>query len=203
VSRASNTAERRRQIVDGLLDVMAREGYDGASIQAIGKAAGLAPGLVHYHFETKQDVLIGLVEALSERLEERYRTRAADARDAEGHLDALIDAHVALGRDADPRAVAVWNAISAEAVRQPKVRALYRAALARSFSEMRKLVRLCLLAEKRSTRHAGRIAAGLLSTIEGAYRIAAAAPRGLPRGYAAPVVRRMARSLILAEPRST
>ena len=179
---------------------MAREGYEGASIQAIGKAAGLAPGLVHYHFDTKQEILVELIETLARRLEARYTARAAGLEDAEARLAALIDAHVALGRDADPRAVAVWNTISAEAVRLPKVRALYRKALARSLAELRRLVRACLVAEGRSTRHAGRIAAGLLSTIEGAYRIAAAAPKGLPRGYAAPVTRSMAKSLILAEP---
>ncbi|HEY3497153.1 MAG TPA: helix-turn-helix domain-containing protein, partial [Polyangiaceae bacterium] len=68
MTRASNSAERRGQIVEGLLAVMAREGYEGASIQAIGRAAGLAPGLVHYHFDTKQEILVELIETLTRRL---------------------------------------------------------------------------------------------------------------------------------------
>ena len=59
----TNTHERRAQIVDGLLTVMATTGYEGATIVAIGKAAGLTSGLVHYHFATKDEVLLALVEA--------------------------------------------------------------------------------------------------------------------------------------------
>jgi TetR/AcrR family transcriptional repressor of bet genes len=80
------------------------------------------------------------------------------------------------------------------------VRVLYRNALARSLSEMRKLVRAVLASQGRKTKDTGHIAAGLLSAIEGAYRVAAAAPKGLPRGYAAPVLRRMARGLTHAQP---
>jgi hypothetical protein len=65
---------------------------------------------------------------------------------------------------------------------------------------MRKLVRAFLVSQARRTTETGHIAAGLLSAIEGAYRVAAAAPKGLPRGYAAPIVRRMARGLVLAQP---
>ena len=50
MARPRNTEERRRQIVDGLRLVMAENGYDGASVQAVAKAAGLTAGLVHYHF---------------------------------------------------------------------------------------------------------------------------------------------------------
>lgn len=179
---------------------MAREGYEGASIQAIGKAAKLAPGLVHYHFETKLDVLKELIGVLVASLEARYQARLNGAFDPEARLAAFIDAHVALGHDADPRAVAAWNVIGAEALRHPDVRVLYRNALARSLSEMRKLVRAVLASQGRKTKDTGHIAAGLLSAIEGAYRVAAAAPKGLPRGYAAPVLRRMARGLTHAQP---
>jgi TetR/AcrR family transcriptional repressor of bet genes len=200
VGRPSNTEERRAQIVNGLLSVMNRTGYEGATIQAIGKAAGLSPGLVHYHFETKQEVLVALVATLRAQLEQRYQARLALAEGPEGRLDALIDAHVALGKDADSRAVTAWNIIGAEAVRDADVRAHYRSALARSLAETRRLVRAELAAKARSTREATRIAAAIVSAIEGAYRMGAVAPKQLPRGYAAPMLRRMAHSLIAAQP---
>lgn len=182
-----------------MLTVLTRAGYDGATIQAIGKAAGLSPGLVHYHFSTKEEVLVALVATLTAQLTQRYQARAGLARDPHARLDAFIDAHVALGRDADPRAVAAWNIVGAEALRRDEVRALYREALAQNLSEMRSLVRACLVAENRPTREAGQIAAALVSAIEGAYRMAAVQPRKLPRGYAAPMLRRMAHSLIAAQ----
>ena len=196
MARPSNTLQRREEIVDGLLDVMATRGYEGASVVAIGKAAGLAPGLVHYHFDTKAEILLALVERLVRQVRARYQARPGD------RLDAFIDAHLALGPDADPRAVAAWSIVGAEALRQPDVRRLYRAALSSTLKELRRLVADRLRAEQRSTRNAGRLAAGIVSAIEGAFRIAAAAPGALPGGYAAPMVRRMAAGLVFAEPRA-
>ncbi|MBL8950719.1 MAG: TetR family transcriptional regulator [Myxococcaceae bacterium] len=196
MARPSNTLQRREEIVDGLLNVMATRGYEGASVAAIGKAAGLAPGLVHYHFDTKAEVLLALVERLVRQVRARYEVRSGD------RLDAFIDAHLALGPDADPRAVAAWSIVGAEALRQPDVRRLYRAALASNLKELKRLVAARLRDQERSTRNAGRIAAGIVSAIEGAFRIAAAAPGALPGGYAAPMVRRMAAGLVFAEPRA-
>ena len=61
--RKPNTELRRQQIVDGLLRTIAAQGYTGATIQAIASASGLAPGLVHYHFRDKREILVTLVEA--------------------------------------------------------------------------------------------------------------------------------------------
>ena len=196
MGRPSNTLQRRSEIVDGLLAAMATHGYEGASIQAIGKAAGLAPGLVHYHFDTKAEVLLALVERLVAQVRARYAARSGD------RLDAFIDAHLALGPDADPRAVAAWSIIGAEALRQPEVRRLYRAALASTVRELKRLVAARLKEHQRATRGAGRIAAAVVSAIEGAFRIAAAAPGALPAGYAAPMVRRMTAGLVAAEPKT-
>lgn len=189
--------------MQGLLAVISESGYEGATIQAIGKAAKLSPGLVHYHFKTKQEVLLALIEKLGHDLEQRYRARLANAADSKARLAAFIDAHVALGRDADARAVVAWNVVGAEAVRQPEVRLLYRRALAAELAQMRALVRARLRDEQRATRDVGRIAAALVSAIEGAFRIASVAPQGLPRGYAAPMIRSMAESLIAAQPRAS
>lgn len=201
MGRPSNTAERREQIVQGLLEVMAKQGYEGASIVSIAKAAHLAPGLVHYHFDTKGEVLVALVERLVSRVRARYERRAPDAA-PQARLHAFIDAHLALGADADPHSVAAWSVIGAEAVRQPEVRTLYRNALAATLSELRRLLAACLREQRRSRRNVRSIAAALMSAIEGAFRIAAAAPGSLPKGFAAPMVRRMADSLVAAEPRA-
>ena len=40
---------------------MADRGYERASVTAIAKAAGLTPGLVHYHFHNKKEILLALV----------------------------------------------------------------------------------------------------------------------------------------------
>ena len=48
--RPSNTSERRKEIVSGLLHAMARRGYAETSMPEIARAAKLTPGLLHYHF---------------------------------------------------------------------------------------------------------------------------------------------------------
>jgi TetR/AcrR family transcriptional repressor of bet genes len=203
VARPSNTAARRQQILDGLLDAMAREGYARATMTAVAQAARLTPGLLHYHFGSKQDMLIALVERLSRGIEQRVEVRLEEAGSSpRARLHAFLEAYVGLGDDADPRAVAAWVVIGAEAVREPQVRALYAQAVGTTLARLRELLSACLREEGRRTRQVGRMAAGLLAAIEGAYHVSAAAPGTLPEGFAAPTLRRMADGMIDAEPRA-
>lgn len=199
--RPSNRDARRAEIVDGLRVVMAERGYDGASVAAIARQAGLAPGLVHYHFGSKQEILLGLVDALRANLSERLERRLAEATTPWARLDAWIDAHLALGDDADPAAVACWVAIGAEAVRTEAVRATYQAAVTADLDRGEELVAAVLAAElgPSATPSARAAATGLLAAIEGCYRLAAAAPDAVPAGFAAPSVRHMARGLLRAQ----
>jgi AcrR family transcriptional regulator len=50
--------DRRARIVDAAFRVLAEQGYAAASIKTIARAAGVAPGLVHYYFASKEDLLI-------------------------------------------------------------------------------------------------------------------------------------------------
>jgi len=202
MGRPSNTARRREEIVSGLLRVMARRGYERASVQEIAREAGLTPGLVHYHFSTKQEVLLELVGRIGRLLEERFRRRLARAGSGpRPRLHAYIDAHVGLGPDADAGAMACWVAIGAEALRQPEVRRVYERAIAADVSVLRDLLRDVLRAERRSEDRVVAMAAGLRASIEGAYQLGCAAPGTIPRGSAAPMLVRMADGLIAAEPR--
>jgi len=175
---------------------MAEKGYERASVQAIARAAGLTPGLVHYHFRSKQKVLLALVERLGERIHERFLTRAPRSEEESWErLNAFIDAHLAIDEEADPRTVACWVAIGAEALRQPEVRERYELVVRRELDLLESLVSEVLGHEGRSTDEAGHIAAGLMSAIQGSYQLAVAA-RATPEGFASPMVRRMAEGLI-------
>ena len=198
MGRPSNRDQRRAQIVDGLRQVMADRGYDGASVAAIARAAGLAPGLVHYHFGAKKDVLLALVETLAGSLAARHAARVASAETPWDRLDAWIDAHLALGDGADPAAVGCWVVIGAEAVRSDDVRAAYEAAVVADLDRGEALVADVLVARHGpdAAEPARALATALLAAIEGCYRLAAGAPGAVPSGFAAPSVRHMARGLI-------
>jgi TetR/AcrR family transcriptional repressor of bet genes len=200
MGRPSNRKERRAQIASALGRVMARQGYAQATIAAVAKEASLAPGLIHYHFEDKQAILVALVGELAGRLETRTAARLAGASDApRARLHALVDAHVGLGDDADPSAVAAWVIVAAEAVRQPEVRALYAKAISSTQRRMELLLRAALRADGRSTRRSKELAAAITSAIEGAFLVHAAAPGVLPSGYAAPALHVLIDALIARE----
>src|SRR5262249_42426832 len=119
----------------------------------------------------------------------RVRARIAQADNTpRARLHALVDAHVALGGDADPGAVAAWVVIAAEATRQPDVRPLYASAVGSTHQRVEQLLREALRAQARPTRRAKELAAAIVSAIEGAYLVNSAAPGILPRGYAAPAL---------------
>jgi len=181
----------------GLLEVMARHGYEGASTKAIAAAAGLGAGLIHYHFKTKQEILLGLVDLLTNRLEQRVARFDAAASTPRQRLDAFLDAHLALGDDADPAAVACWVTIGAEALRQPEVAEVYRQAIQRDLSQLRLRVAAVLRYRGADEGSADETAAALMAATLGTMQLALAAGSA-PKGFAASSVKRMATGLIAA-----
>jgi TetR/AcrR family transcriptional repressor of bet genes len=196
MGRPSNTEERRQQIVAGLLRVMSERGYERASVAEIARAAGLSPGLVHYHFKDKQEILLTLVEQLSARVRERVASRLAQVKeeDTRARVDAFLDAFLATGADADPASVASWVTISAEAIRQPEVRALYEKAVRTDLEHLEALVS-AVTGEAR----ARTVAAGLFAAIQGYFVLAASVPGLVPPGSAASTVKSMAVGLLEAK----
>ncbi|MCA9647482.1 MAG: TetR family transcriptional regulator [Polyangiaceae bacterium] len=195
MGRPSNSEERRGQIVEAFARVLAERGYEGATISEIARAAELRSGLIHYHFGSKHEILLALVERLQEGLEARYRSRLGEACDPERALEAYIDAHVALDDASDASAVASWVQIGAEALHDTDVRALYSEALEERVGELRRLFSDVLRARGASTRGAKDYAAVVSAAIEGSFQIGCAAPNVLPRGFAAKAIRRVARGL--------
>jgi TetR/AcrR family transcriptional repressor of bet genes len=193
VGRPSNTEERRQQIVAGLLRVMAERGYERASVTEIAKAAGLSSGLVHYHFQDKQEILLLLVEQLAGRVRERVASKLARVKgdDARARVDAFLDAFLATGADADPASLASWVTISAEAIRQPEVRTIYEKVVRTDLEQLEELVGAVT-----GRRRARAVAAGLFAAIQGYFVLAASVPGLVPAGSAASTVKRMAAGLL-------
>ncbi len=200
MARPSNTAERRGQIIDGLATVMAEVGYERATVVAIARAAGLAPGLVHYHFGAKRDVLVALVERVVSVARQRYQRRLSEAGDDPWRrLDAAIDALVALDDHVDARVADCWIQIGAEVPRIAEVTAPYREAVNTQHRILAEHVVEIRRTQGRSATDAAQVAAVIMAAVEGVFRLAASAPDVVPRGQAAALVRRMARGLLVGE----
>ncbi len=62
--RPDVSAERKLQIVDAAMKVFARKGFDAARMEDIALEAGLSIGGVYWYFKSKDDVIVGIMQAI-------------------------------------------------------------------------------------------------------------------------------------------
>jgi len=198
VGRPSNQFQRKKQIVDALLAVMATTGYENASINAIAKHAGLASGLVHYHFKNKQAILVELVNLLDDTAQSRYQDLKLNASDPKQKLSAFIDSALALGQGSNQHAVAAWVMIGAESIRQEEVREIYQTVVKKNLSELQLLIRnYSKENDKKLTKKTiENIATIVYGSIEGSYQLASTASEIIPKNYAAKALKNMLFALL-------
>ncbi|MFI6390189.1 TetR/AcrR family transcriptional regulator [Nonomuraea sp. NPDC050547] len=72
--RVADHAERRRQVVEATLRVMAARGVEGPTMAEVAAEAGVSVGLVQRYFPTKDEMLLLTFEFLGARLMVRIKT---------------------------------------------------------------------------------------------------------------------------------
>ncbi|MCX2744773.1 TetR/AcrR family transcriptional regulator [Mangrovivirga sp. M17] len=53
--------QKRKRILFSALELFATQGYDGTSVSQIAKAAGISKGLTYVYFESKEDLLLQII----------------------------------------------------------------------------------------------------------------------------------------------
>ena len=193
--RPSNTEQRKSEIVQALLRVMAKNGYEKASIQAIGKEANLTPGLIHYHFKNKQEILIAMVNWIADIGAERMKAMADDDMSSWQKLECFVNARMATGDGESPTAVLAWVMIASEAIRQPEIKELYEDMIKAQLLTLQQLIGEAW--GKPSTNKAVvELSATVLSAMEGAFQLSATASGVMPKGYAAKNILSLIKSTI-------
>jgi TetR/AcrR family transcriptional repressor of bet genes len=197
VARPSNTAERRTEIARALLKVMAKSGYEGASIADVAKVAKIAPGLVHYHYKNKLEILLAATDELAADYEQRLdrHLKAADG-DPEKELRAFVDAHLRLGSEADPQALACWIDISGEALREPRVKKAFAQVIANSVDRLSDVVKRGTALGLFACKEPEVAAAAIVATIQGYFVLAANARHVIPKGSASRATMAMCEGLV-------
>lgn len=61
------TSDNRTKIISAAYRVLAEQGYEAATIKEIAKAAKVAPGLLHYYFTNKNELLIEVLTEVSKQ----------------------------------------------------------------------------------------------------------------------------------------
>lgn len=180
--RPRNTEQRRHEIVQAFLDVMATQGYAKATIAAIADKANLAPGLIHYHFKNKQEILLELIDQASQLTLARYQQNLLKATSAKERLKAYIDARLAKNTHDTSALVAAWVVIGTEAIRQEEVRQAYEDALKKQQKIIEDLLEELTDRDKKSIK---KMAGIIMAAIEGAFQLSVAAKNIMPQSYAA------------------
>ena len=195
MARPSNTGERRQQIARALLKVMAKKGYDGASIAAIARAARVAQGLVHYHFKDKREILLLAIEELGARHRERLDARLGAAGGAEARLEAFLVAHLGL-EEADGEALACWVLVSGEALQEKQVGRAFEEVLRGTGERLKGILEAGVKEGAWVCEDLDAAVAALLALIQGYFVLAASARGVIPPGSALATARRVARGLL-------
>jgi AcrR family transcriptional regulator len=91
VGRPSNAHIRRDQIIWALYDCLATKGHEKVTIKTIAARACLPPGVIHYYFEKKDDIVFGLARAIVDKYGSLLEERLAGKRSGEDRINAILD----------------------------------------------------------------------------------------------------------------
>lgn len=69
--------QTRRQLVDAAIDLLATAGLSGTTFVEVSRRCGLTRGAIHHHFKDMDELLVGVVDVVGERI----RARAFNAID--------------------------------------------------------------------------------------------------------------------------
>ena len=65
----STKPDTKERILAAAFDVLSRQGYENTSIKDIAEEAGVAQGLVHYHYKSKQQLVLSVFEFVCRKVE--------------------------------------------------------------------------------------------------------------------------------------
>ena len=114
--RANNESNRREELLRVSARLFREKGFDGTTIRDISTAAGMHSGSPFYHFKTKQDILVAVMEqGLAEGLHKSEAVMALPLP-PEQRLTRLIRSHLGTildeGNDFIPVLLYDWRSLS-------------------------------------------------------------------------------------------
>lgn len=93
-ARKTETGIRKEQIIEAALELIGAEGVYALSISGIARRVGIVPSAFYRHFNSKEDVLASLLEAVKNRLLENVDQVRKETPDAVERLRLLMMRHV-------------------------------------------------------------------------------------------------------------
>lgn len=134
-SRVGNSRGARsvQRILDAAASLFGREGFQAASMNEVAREAGVSKGLLHYHFQSKEHLLIEAQRAtfrqIFTRFAERFERGDRGVQTAVDALDALWDSILTMRAWTPFMVETISQAVADRPVREP-VDAFYDEAMA-------------------------------------------------------------------------
>jgi len=90
--RTAEANDTRAAIMDATYEALCTHGYADLTMQAIADEFEKSKAAIHYHYDTKDDLLAAFLEYLLDRFLDRLRFDATEPEDPEARLEAIVDA---------------------------------------------------------------------------------------------------------------
>ncbi|MBI1271166.1 TetR family transcriptional regulator [bacterium] len=190
---------RRMEIIHGLKDCIVERGYGETSIRDIARRVGTSPGSIHYHFRTKEEILLALLQDLVAIEDERFRSLISSNSPPKVKMDFFIDSYLSPDVGAEVSDMASLIHIAALAATRTELRVAYQRAVNHRVEVLNEIIIDVMHWLGRSTARSREISTAILATIDGHYQFFVSAPQLFERRQSAFIVKTMAMGLILRQ----
>jgi len=89
---AKRRLESRKRLLAAARKLFVERGYHATRPQDIARVAGLGHGTFYLHFADKQECFLAFVDDLREEVDEAIMSRASEAKDLSGFIEAVLTA---------------------------------------------------------------------------------------------------------------
>ena len=122
--RKASKETRRLQLIEATIESLARRGYSDTTMADVADGAGLSRGIVNFHFESKENLLVATLQHMADEYSAHWRAALLKAGDQPA---ARLAALVAADFDraiCNHRKLAAWCAFWGEAKSRPTYQSL-------------------------------------------------------------------------------
>lgn len=122
--RKASKETRRQQLIEATIDSLAKRGYAETTMADVADGAGLSRGIVNFHFESKEKLLVATLQYMADEYSQHWRSALQKAGD-----DPAKQLGVLVAADFDRsicnrRKLAAWCAFWGEAKSRPTYQSL-------------------------------------------------------------------------------
>ncbi len=110
---ASPKDRRKQQLIDATISCISEYGLSNTTVAKVAKAAGLSTGIVNFYFNSKEQLLLGTLRALSQEYAQAVELAFAFSDQPAEVLSDVIRANFD-AQICSPEKIAVWYAFSGE-----------------------------------------------------------------------------------------